>query len=450
METIKILIVDDEILLRKALEGVLSSHGYMVKSCERGEKALDLVQKEFFDLALIDVRLPDINGLALLKEIKKLSPETGVIIITAYAEIKSAVQAIKDGAFDYLSKPFQEEELLIAIEKFLKYRSLEKELKTLKTSFSNFLGERALIGESKAIKELAQKIEILSQVDVPVLIYGESGTGKELIADLIQKKSPRKDKPYIKINCTAIPENLFEAELFGYEKGAFTGATESRKGKLELANGGTLLLDEIGDLPMSLQPKLLRVLETNTFYPLGSKREVKVDVRYIFCTGKDLKKLVEENKFRDDLYYRINVVPLKIPPLRERKEDLPHLINYFLKYFSQKYQKDIPQITSEAYTALLSYDYPGNVRELKHILERAILLCQDSKITLRDLPEELQGKFPYDSFISQNIQKCKELLEREVILKTLEECKGKKTEAAKRLGISRKTLWQKLKKFESH
>ncbi|MGC9109158.1 MAG: sigma-54-dependent transcriptional regulator [Caldimicrobium sp.] len=449
METIKILIVDDEILLRKALEGVLSSQGYVVKSCERGDKALDLVQKEFFDLALIDVKLPDRNGLDLLKEIKKISPETGVIIITAYAEIKSAVQAIKDGAFDYLSKPFQEEELLIAIEKFLKYRSLEKELKTLKTSLSDFLGERALIGKSKAIKEITQKIEILSQVDVPILIYGESGTGKEFIADLIQKKSPRKDKPYIKINCTAIPENLFEAELFGFEKGAFTGATESKKGKLELANGGTLLLDEIGDLPLSLQPKLLRVLETNTFYPLGSKKEVKVDVRYIFCTAKDLKKLVEEGKFRDDLYYRINVVPLKIPPLRERKEDLPHLINYFLNYFSQKYQKDIPKIAFEAYTALLSYDYPGNVRELKHILERAILLCQDSRITLKDLPEELQEKIPYDSFISHNIKKYKELFEREVILKTLEECNGKKTEAAKRLGISRKTLWQKLKKFES-
>ncbi|MEZ0343230.1 MAG: sigma-54 dependent transcriptional regulator [Caldimicrobium sp.] len=450
MEPIRILIVDDEILLRKALEGVLTSQGYSVKSCETGEKALTLIEREFFDLALVDVKLPDLNGLELLKEIKKISPETGVIIITAYAEVKSAVQAIKDGAFDYLSKPFQEEELLITIEKFLKYRSLEKELKILRKALSDTYQERSLIGESKAIKELLHKIEILSQVDVTLLIYGESGTGKELVADLIQRNSPRKDKPYIKINCTAIPENLFEAELFGYEKGAFTGATESKKGKLELANGGTLLLDEIGDLPLSLQPKLLRVLETNTFYPLGSKREVKVDVRYIFCTGKDLKKLVEEGKFRDDLYYRINVVPLKIPPLRERKEDLPHLINHFVRYFSQKYKKEIPKIAPEAYTALLNYDYPGNVRELKHILERAILLCQNSIITLNDLPEELRGKTSPQSAPFQNVKKCKELLERELILKTLEECKGKKTEAAKKLGISRKTLWQKLKKFESH
>lgn len=450
MEPIKILIVDDELLLRKALEGILSSQGYFVKSCETGEKALDFLNKEFFDLALVDLKLPDIYGLDLLREIKKISPATGVIIITAYAEVKSAVQAIKDGAFDYLSKPFQEEELLITIEKFLKYRSLERELQTLKETLSERFSETTLIGESLAIKELRQKIEILSQVDVPVLIFGESGTGKELVADLIQRNSLRKDKPYIKINCTAIPENLFEAELFGYEKGAFTGATESRKGKLELANEGSLLLDEIGDLPLSLQPKLLRVLETNTFYPLGSKREVKVDVRYIFCTGKDLKKMVEDGKFRDDLYYRINVVPLKIPPLRERKEDIPHLINHFIRYFSQKYKKDSPKISPEAYAALLNYDYPGNVRELKHILERAILLCQNSLITIADLPEEIQGKTLSESINFQNIKKCRELLEKELILKTLEECKGKKTLAAKKLGISRKTLWQKIKKFESH
>ncbi len=450
MKHIKILIVDDELLLRKALEGILSSQGYEVKSCETAKKALSLLTEVFFDIVLVDLKLPDMHGLELLREIKRLSPETGVIIITAYAEVKSAVQAIKDGAFDYLSKPFQEEELLITIEKFLKFRSLERELKTLKETLSEKIYEKDLIGESKAIKELIQKIEILSQVDVPVLIYGESGTGKEHVADLIQRNSPRRDKPYIKINCTAIPENLFEAELFGYEKGAFTGASERRIGKLELANGGTLLLDEIGDLPLSLQPKLLRVLETNTFYPLGSKREVKVDVRYIFCTGKDLKKMVEEGTFRDDLYYRINVVPLKIPPLRERKEDLPSLIYHFLRYFSEKYKKDIPKITPEAYTALLNYDYPGNVRELKHIIERAVLLSQDSVITLRDLPEELQMRSLQEPSVFQNIKKCKELLEREFILKTLEECKGKRSEAAKKLGISRKTLWQKLKKFESH
>jgi len=447
MNDIRILVVDDEPLIRKALEGLLSSYEYVVKTCEKGKEALSLLAKEDFDLVLVDLRLPDIHGLDLLKTIKTRFPETGVIIITAYAEVKSAVTAIKEGAFDYLSKPFQEEELLIVIEKFLKFRALEREVKVLREALPEGHLKKELVGESKAIKEILQKIEIVAKTDVPVLILGESGTGKELVADLIQRNSLRKDKPYIKINCTAIPENLFEAELFGFEKGAFTGAVEAKEGKLKLANGGTILFDEIGDLPLSLQPKLLRVLETNTFYPLGGKKEIKVDLRYIFCTSKDLKKLVEEEKFRDDLYYRINVVPIRIPPLRERKEDLPHLIRHFLKLLAQKYQKEEPELTPEAFAALLSYDYPGNVRELKHILERALLLSQDSKITLADLPEELFHKGEIAKG-TQNFQKCKELMEKELILQALRECKGKKTEAAKRLGISRKTLWQKLKKFE--
>lgn len=442
----KVLVVDDELILRTALKGALSSQGYEVKVCETGKKALQLLKNEFFDIALVDVRLPDIDGLELLQEIRKISPETGVIIITAYADVRSAVKAIKDGAFDYLSKPFQEEELFITIEKFLRFRNLERELKSLKESLSFNLTQDSFIAESKAMREILQKVNLIAETDVPVLILGESGTGKEVIADLIQRRSKRKDRPYIKLNCTAIPETLFEAELFGYEKGAFTGANETRKGKLELADTGTLLLDEIGDLPLSVQPKLLRVLETNTFYPLGSKRELKVDVRYIFATSKDLKKLVEEGKFRDDLFYRINVIPIKIPPLRERKEDLPPLIRFFLHQFAEKYQKEIPRITKEAYVALLNYNYPGNVRELKHIIERAILLSQDNEISLEDLPEEVvsartipQGELNY--------KQCIDLIEKELISRTLKECQGKKTETAKRLGISRKTLWKKIKKL---
>lgn len=447
MRKVNILVVDDEIILRTALQSILTSYGFEVITCESGQRALNLLQQKPFDLALVDVRLPDMDGLELMQEIKRISPDTGIIIITAYAEVKSAVRAIKEGAFDYLSKPFQEEELLITIEKFLKYRDLEKELKTLKEILPKNYLVKDLIGESKAIKEVLQKVELVAASDVPVLIYGESGTGKEVIADLIVKLSNRRDHPYIKLNCTAIPETLFEAELFGFEKGSFTGAFESKKGKLELAHTGTILLDEIGDLPLSIQPKLLRVLETNSFYPLGSKREVKVNVRYIFSTSRDLKKLVEEGKFRDDLYYRINVIPIRVPPLRERKEDLPHLIKYFLQIFSEKYQKKIPEISKEAYLALLNYNYPGNVRELKHLLERAFLLSKNNIITLRDLPEELWiDKEGSQSEI--NYYRCKELIEKELILKTLEDCKGKKSEAAKKLGISRKTLWQKIKKFD--
>ncbi|MCS7149687.1 MAG: sigma-54 dependent transcriptional regulator [Caldimicrobium sp.] len=447
MKNARILVVDDELILRTALQGILSSQGFEVKTCESGKKALSLLQQEDFHLALVDMRLPDINGLDLLQEIKKISPETGVIIITAFAEVKSAVKAIKDGAFDYLSKPFQEEELLITIERFFKYRDLERELKTLKESLPKSYLSQDLVGESKAIREILQKIDLIAETDVPVLIYGESGTGKEVIADLIYKLSKRVDQPYIKLNCTAIPETLFEAELFGFEKGSFTGAVEAKKGKLELAHGGTLLLDEIGDLPYSIQPKLLRVLETNSFFPLGSKKEVKVDVRYIFSTSKDLKRLVDEGKFRDDLYYRINVIPIRVPPLRERKEDIPHLMRFFLQNFAQKYKKNMPEISKEAYLALLNYDYPGNVRELKHIMERAILLSRDNLITIKDLPEEL--------WINSNVNvtemdyhQCKEMIERELIFKTLKECKGKRSEAAKKLGISRKTLWQKIKKFD--
>ncbi|BAU23862.1 chemotaxis protein CheY [Caldimicrobium thiodismutans] len=449
MDKIRILVIDDEILIRTALQGILTSHGFEVRVCETGLKALTLLAKEFFDVVLLDLKLPDYDGLELLKEIKALTPDTGVIIITAYAEVKSAVQAIKDGAFDYLAKPFQEEELLIALEKFFKFKRLERELELLKERIPAEKLTVELIGESKIIKELKQKIEIIARSDVPALIYGESGTGKELVADLIHKLSSRRDGPYIKINCTAIPDTLFEAELFGFDKGAFTGATESKKGKLELANGGTILLDEIGDLPLNIQPKLLRVLETNSFYPLGSKREVKVNTRYLFTTNRDLKKLVEEGKFRDDLYYRLNVIPLKIPPLRERKEDIPSLIRYFLNYFAQKHGRPIPQISQEAYMFFLSYDYPGNVRELKHLIERAILLSQNNLITLHDLPEELLPK-NREIHPAHDYKRCRALLEREIILQTLKECKGKKSEAARRLGISRKTLWQKLKNFESH
>lgn len=448
-EKIRILVVDDELLIRTALQGILSAHGFEVRVCETGIKALEILTQGFFDLVILDLKLPDFNGLELLKEIKGHFPETGVVIITAYAEVKTAVQAIKDGAFDYLSKPFQEEELLIIIEKFLRFRKMEREIQQLRETLPADEKTKELIGESKAIKELKEKIEIIARSDIPVLIYGESGTGKELVADLIHRLSPQKDGPYLKINCTAIPETLFEAELFGFERGAFTGASESKKGKLELANGGTILLDEIGDLPLTVQPKLLRVLETNTFYPLGSKREVRVNTRYIFTTNRDLKKLVEEGKFRDDLYYRLNIIPLKIPPLRERKEDIPSLIQHFLHLFAQKHGKPLPQISQEAYLFFLSYNYPGNVRELKHLIERAVLLSQNNLITLKELPEDL---LPRRSEIQplRDFKRCKALLEREIIYQTLRECKGKKSEAARRLGISRKTLWQKLKSLESY
>lgn len=443
----RVLVVDDEPLITLAISHFLKDKGFEVTCCENGTQALAEIEKNTFDVCIVDLRLPDIDGLCLLEEIKKRTLDTGVIIITAYADIKSAVQAIKNGAFDYLAKPFNNEELLVIIEKFLEYKNLKSQVKELKQKLSETHTLNQIIGHSKAIRDIINKIEVIARTDVPVLIIGESGTGKELIADSIQALSDRKDKPYIKINCAAIPENLFEAELFGHEKGAFTGAQTLKKGKIELANGGTLFLDEIAELPLSLQPKLLRILEDGTLYRLGGEKPIKVNVRYLYATSKDLKSLVKEGKFREDLYYRINIVTIYIPPLRERKEDIPPLIDYYLNFFAKKFNRPVPQITEEALNILTNYDYPGNVRELKHALERAVLLAVEGKITINHLPEEMVKS---KTFFLPNLKEyklAKIKTEKEIILKALEESNWNKTQAAKKLGISRKTLWQKLKKL---
>lgn len=443
----KILVVDDEPLITLAISHFLRDKGFEVKCCENGNQALKELEKEHFDLCIVDLRLPDMDGLTLLNHIKSKTQETGVIIITAYADIKSAVQAIKSGAFDYVAKPFSNEELLLTVEKFLEYKNLKAEVRELRQKLSEAHTLNQIIGESRAIKDIINKIEVIAKTDVPVLIVGESGTGKELIADSIQALSYRKDKPYLKINCAAIPENLFEAELFGHERGAFTGAQSLKKGKIELANEGTLFLDEIAELPLSLQPKLLRILEDGTLYRLGGERPIKVDVRYLYATSRDLKSLVKEGKFREDLYYRINIVTIYIPPLRERREDIPPLIKHYLNFFAKKFNRPVPQITEEAFNALTNYDYPGNVRELKHALERAVLLAVDGRITINHLPEEMiKSKTLFLSDLKE-YKLAKIQTEKEVILRALEESNWNKTKAAEKLGISRKTLWQKLKRL---
>ncbi|GAB6182681.1 sigma-54-dependent transcriptional regulator [Thermodesulfovibrio hydrogeniphilus] len=444
----KILIVEDDPAMRLGMSHFLASSGYSVKTIEDGNKALSAIEQETFDIAIVDLKLPGVDGLNLLKHIKSIQPQTGVIMITAFADVKTAVQAMKDGAFDYIAKPFSNDELLMIIERFLHFRSLENKVKHLSEIVSKTEGFEGIIGSSPAIREIIDKIEAVAKTDVPVIIYGESGTGKELVADAIQRLSLRKDKPYIKINCAAIPESLFESELFGYEKGAFTGANETKKGKFELANAGMLFLDEIGDMPLSLQAKLLRVIEDGLVYRLGGKEPIKVDVRCIYATSKNLKELIKTEKFRDDLYYRINVVPIELPPLRERKEDIPLLIEHFLKFFSAKYNKENIKISPSAYEALLSYDYPGNVRELKHAIERAVLLSKNGIIELKHLPEEFS---PFVKFQKQclannfKLKECIENFEKNLILRVLQDCNWKKTEAAKKLGISRKALWEKLK-----
>lgn len=446
----KILIIEDEPTMRIGMTHLLSSSGYHVKSCKDGEEGIATIEREAFDLVITDMRLPGFDGLSVLKRVKALSPSTGVIIITAYAEVKTAVQAIKDGAFDYVSKPFSNDELLILIERFLRFRNLEAELHKLKETVTGKKGFEKLIGVSPSMKVIFDKIESIADTDVPVLIQGESGTGKELVANAIHNLSSRRAKEYVKINCAAIPENLFESEIFGHEKGAFTGALEMRKGKFEIANGGTIFFDEIGDMPLGLQAKLLRVIEENLLYRLGGSEPINVNVRGIYATSKNLKELIKQGMFRDDLFYRINVVPITIPPLRERREDIPYLIDYFLELFGNKYSKPSIKLSAAAYEGLMSYNYPGNVRELKHALERAVLLSRNGIIDINDLPEEISGGERERPKISLNLplRDGVTTLEKEMIINALRESRGKKVEAAKRLGISRKVLWKKIKEYK--
>jgi len=445
----KILIIEDEPTMRIGMEHLLTASGYHIKSCKDGREGISTIERESFDLVITDMRLPGYDGLSILRRVKALSPSTGVIIITAYAEVKTAVQAIKDGAFDYLSKPFSNDELLILIERFLRFRNLETELSRLKDTAGKEKVFERLVGVSPSMKTIFDRIEAIADTDVPVLIQGESGTGKELVANAIHNLSSRRDKGYVKINCAAIPENLFESEIFGYEKGAFTGASEMRRGKFEVANGGTIFFDEIGDMPPGLQPKLLRVIEENTLYRLGGSDPIRINVRGIYATSKNLRELVKTGRFRDDLFYRINVVPITIPPLRERREDIPYLIDHFLEVFGNKYSKPEIRVTPAAYEGLISYNYPGNVRELKHAIERAVLLSRNGLIDIKDLPEEFSSAERERPEISLHLplQKGISCLEKEMILNALRETGGKKIEAARRLGISRKVLWKKIKDY---
>lgn len=444
-----ILIIEDDPIMRLGMNHFLNSQGYTVSSCTGSKGEDSIIETTRFDLIITDLKLPNCDGIEILKKTRAVSPKTGVIIITGYAEIKSAVQAIKEGAFDYMAKPFSNEELLIAIERFFKFRKLEDEVTYLKETLREKVEFEDIIGVSSAMKDVFDRIASVAGTDVPVLIQGESGTGKELVANAIHRLSKRNDKPFVKINCAAIPENLFESELFGHEKGAFTGASETRKGKFEFADGGTIFFDEIGDIPVSLQPKLLRVLEDNTVTRLGGNTSVKVNVRGIYATRGNLKEHVAEGTFREDLFYRINVVPIQIPPLRERKEDIPCLIDHFLKHFKEKFNKTELTISQFSYDALLSYNYPGNVRELKHAIERAVVLSKDGTVEIRHLPDEISGNADRIPCITRelSLEASVRCFEKERIVKALHDSGKRKTEAARALGISRKVLWKKMKEY---
>lgn len=444
-----LLIVEDDPIMRLGMEQFLTSQGYAVSLCADGDEAVAALQKRRFDLVITDLRLPHCDGFEILKTAKTASPDTGVIVTTAFAEIKTSVQAIKDGAFDYIAKPFSNDELVIAVEQFFKFRKLEDEVTFLRETLKEKAEFENIIGVSPAMKAVFDRISSVADTDVPVLIHGESGTGKELVANAIHRLSCRTGKPFVKINCAAIPETLFESELFGHEKGAFTGAVETRKGKFEFVNGGTLFFDEIGDIPLALQPKLLRVLEENAVTRLGGNAPISVDVRSVYATSKNLKEYVAAGKFREELFYRINVVPVALPPLRDRTEDVPYLIDHFLAHFKEKFGRKDLTMTQQAFDSLLSYKYPGNVRELKHAVERAVVLAKDGVIDGRYLPDEIIGTLKHNPCITENLSLDASLqcFERMKIVKALRDSDGRKSEAASRLGISRKVLWKKMKDY---
>jgi DNA-binding NtrC family response regulator len=439
----KILVIDDEEGVRESLKFALKDN-YKVILSSNGKEGMLLIERENPDLIILDIILPDTDGITLLKEIKKNYKDIPVIILTAISQIKTAVEAMKIGAVDYIPKPFDIEELIIIIEKTLKTKELFTHIEILKEEIHTEYPLDKPVYESEEMSEVIEIAERSAKTDSPVLITGPTGVGKELIARYIHEKSPRKNQPFVPVHCAAIPETLFESEIFGYEKGAFTNAFKSKKGKIEISGSGTLFLDEIGEIPLNVQIKLLRFLEEKKFTPLGSNEFKESNARIISATSKDLKEEIKKGKFRDDLYYRLCVIPIKIPPLKERKKDILPLIDYYINFYRKKYYSKIKSFSDEAKKALLDYDWPGNVRELKNIIERIFVLNSEKDIiNMEDLPEELKKKKRFFTSFKDEIEN----LEKELIIKALEETNWNQTKAAEKLKLTRRILRYKIEKY---
>ncbi len=451
MEKARILIAEDEKTQRDLLEGFLKKEGFSVEATANGREALQKLAGGFFDIVALDYKMPQLDGLQTLKEIRKLYPDLPVIMMTAYGTIETAVASMKEGALDYLTKPIDLEELLIKFRKIMERSHLIQENKELKARLQERFTIQNIVSGSPKMEEVMGLVARVAPSQATVLIQGESGTGKELIANAIHYASPRSAKPWVKVSCAAIPETLLESELFGHEKGAFTGANQRRIGRFEEADGGSIFLDEIGDLSPSTQVKLLRILQDKEFQRLGSNLNVKTDVRVITATHRNLEEAIKKGLFREDLYYRLNVISITLPPLRERREDIPLLINYFLEKYSKENQKLISDISKEARALLLRYPYPGNVRELENLIERAVVLCREEIITTQDLPfhlkEEKSEKLWESSKKEKTLPESLEEIERDSILKALHQHQGVQTKAAESLGISERVLRYKMKKY---
>jgi len=447
----RILVVDDEKVQLEMLEGFLVKQGYDATSAEEGRKALEKFKHGSFDLVLTDYRMPGMDGIQLLREVRGLQPEAVVVIMTAYGTVGTAVAAMKEGATDYLTKPIDLDELLLLIQRVEREAVLGQENRDLKEQLREKFKVDFIVSASRQMEEALNLVGRVSRSSATILILGESGTGKELIARAIHYSSPRADKPFVKVNCAALPENLLESELFGHEKGAFTGAVARRIGRFELADLGSIFLDEIGDLSPSLQMKLLRVLQEKEFERVGSNQTIRSDVRVIAATNRNLEETIRKGTFREDLYYRLNVVTISLPPLRERKEDIPLLVEHFLEKHNRENKKNVTSLSKEARDLLRHYDYPGNVRELENIVERAVVLCRGDALTTQDLPLNLrEGKA--EAVLerdrgTQSLPDTLEEIERQLIVKALERNGGVQTKAAEEMGISERVLRYKMKKY---
>jgi two-component system, NtrC family, response regulator HydG len=444
----KILVVDDEAAHRSMIEAVLTQEGYEISQAEDGQIAVEAVEKQFYDLILMDIRMSRTGGIEALKKIKEISPSIPVVMMTAYASVNTAVDALKSGANDYLIKPVDIEELKILVKKTIGYNLLEQENRFLKERLDNRLGHEDIIGQNVQMRKLFETINLVAPSDATLLITGESGTGKELIANAVHKKSPRCDRPLIKVNCAALPETLLESELFGHEKGAFTGALARKQGRFQMADGSSIFLDEIGDMPLTTQVKILRVLQEREFEPVGSDQTIRVDIRIIAATNKILEKEIEAGRFREDLFYRLNVVTLHVPPLRDHRDDIPLLADFFLKRYTEKNQRLIKGFTPRAMDLLMRYSWPGNARELENVVERSVILTRGDIITPDEFPVIIRNIGSEDK-PETGLTPGKSLkeVERQMIIRTLEETKGNRTHAADILGISRRALQLKLKEY---
>jgi len=457
MRTEKILLLDDSREILESLSEFLQGEGYEIDAAPNGIAGIALIEKKFYDIVLTDMMMPGADGMEVLKYIKANSPDSLCIVLTGYGTIKNAVEAMKSGAFDYLAKPVKFDEIQIALQRAIEHRNLKRENTNLRNQLKRKYRFENIIGDSERVQKVFETIEKVADTDSTVLVLGESGTGKELIAKAIHYNSYRREGPFVPVNCAAIPNELLESELFGHEKGAFTNAIRTRIGRFELANGGTLFLDEIGDMNPHLQSKLLRVLQERQFERIGGDKLIKTDIRVIAATHQNLKKAIKQKKFREDLYYRLNVIPIEVPPLRDRKSDIPLLVHHFVGQFNKSKKKKVTGVTDDVMQRFMDYDWPGNVRELENMIERVIILSSSERIGVQDLPERLQSAS--DEELPRRVEIPEEGVsletavgdfERQLILRALNKTGWVKNKAAQLLHLNRTTLIEKIKRQNLH